>query len=109
MTPAAYSLQEAAARVGCSAERLRKAWRSWGANWSFPAPFRRPPLANYSWDAASLDAWVEGRARALGEAARIPRFTANDEGPPRPAPGSPAARRLAAERAQLARLMENAS
>lgn len=109
-TPATFSLAETAARCGVSAARMRKAWKTWCKNWAFPAPIMSPPLANYSWDKAGLEAWIEARQRALGpNTPSAPRFAANEDlPPPRPEPGSNADKRLRAERAELQRLMENA-
>lgn len=75
--PGVYSLTACATRVGVSPGRLAKVWKTWSVERRFPAPFGRPPLANYAWDAAAVDAWVQARSGALGEPPM--RAAANDE------------------------------
>lgn len=65
MTPAAYSMAQAAARCGRSRERFRKVWPTWVKTLAFPAPHLRPPDSDYAWDKAAVDAWVERRTSAL--------------------------------------------
>ena len=106
--PATYTLAATAARCGVSACRLRRAWRTWAEKLAFPSPIIEPPAANYAWDRAGVEAWVEARQRGRLPVAPALKAPANEDGPPKPAAGSPADQRLRRERAELHRLMENA-
>lgn len=65
MTPAAYSMAQTAVRCGRSRERFRKVWKTWVKTLAFPAPILTPPLSDYAWDKAAVDAWAERRSTAL--------------------------------------------
>lgn len=100
------TLGQAAARVGVSADRLRKAWKTWRTQTAFPAPLKAPPHGRYAWDREDLEAWVSARKRALGQAqpaAFTPEPLDHDLGRL-----PPAAQRVARDRADLALLMRRA-
>jgi predicted DNA-binding transcriptional regulator AlpA len=108
--PGIYSLKACAQRCGVSAERFRKAWPQWFRDRQFPAPMRQPPLANYGWDVAAIEAWITARSRALGQAAP-PAFleeAANNNEAFRD-PRLQGGRRITAERAEFIRIMERES
>lgn len=107
MSAATLNLTQTAERVGLSAERWRKVWRTYVAELAFPAPLRCPSRRHqvmpgtagfYAWDAAAVEAWAAARSRA-GLAATVQR--------PEPAP--PTGRKdptLARERRELQSLMQ---
>lgn len=120
--PRRYTLADAGAVVGLSADRFRKVWKWWVEHEAFPHPLKHPGMVRgrmdrtpYSWDADACDAWAAARSTAgLRAPAVPPTSAANDVHPfdrpdyDRRAPvvrPAAQARRLAQQRAELSQLM----